>query len=91
MVPKIKRHPDTWAEVLKPHTERFKTAYMMDLSVRFNAKGCKSMFLLLTLMGDRLEYTRKLELAVIRGASTNDMRQLVLDEANRIQKEAAGT
>lgn len=70
-VPRIKRHPTTWIEVLQPHLRRFNLAHKLGSNVITNPEGCKNMHELLTMMGNRLDYARELERAVILAQDEN--------------------
>ena len=45
----------TWAEVVKPHVERWRLAAMLGQSVTHNSVGCAAMATLLEGMADKLD------------------------------------
>lgn len=86
-VPRIKRAPSTWIEVLQPYLRRYRLAHLVGSSVVTNAEGCKGMYELLLMMGDRLEYTRQLERAVILAQDKRGFLEAKNIIYERMQKE----
>lgn len=87
-VPRIKRHPRTWVEVLSPHTKRFKMAAAFNSRVEFNSRGCQSMHDLLMLMAERLDWAAELERDVLTTEGNEGLINLQVKVLRHMKKSA---